>query len=40
LSLGIGTLVRQLDAEARCTVFESRKRRRPHRRDEKRNGAA
>jgi hypothetical protein len=40
LSLGIGSLVRELDLETKRTLFAERKRRKPHRIDEKRSGAA
>jgi hypothetical protein len=40
LSLGIGSLVRELDMEARRALFPGRKRRKPQRLDEKRRGAA
>ena len=40
LSLGIGSLVRELNIEAKRAVFPTRKRRNPHRFDDKRSGAA
>jgi DNA-binding transcriptional MerR regulator len=40
LSLGIGSLVRELDIETKRAVFAARKRRKPHRLDDKRSGAA
>jgi DNA-binding transcriptional MerR regulator len=40
LSLGIGSLVRELDLETKRALFDDRKRRKPHRNDEKRSGAA
>ena len=40
LSLGIGTLVRELDLETKRALFAERKRRRPQGVDDKRSGAA
>jgi DNA-binding transcriptional MerR regulator len=40
LSLGIGNLVRELGIETKRALFAERKRRKPHRPDEKRSGAA
>ena len=40
LSLGIGSLVRELGIETKRALFVERKRRKTHRLDEKRSGAA
>lgn len=40
LSLGIGSLVRELDIQTKRAVIAARKRRKPHRLDEKRSGSA